>query len=227
MIMLDKLPAGGQLFFAVPVAPVSQQAVGKSRKKFKADVKRHIPDTAFLYSDDVHLDIIWRCSEAHKYESHKSLDLDNLSKPLIDALVGELLIDDTQLVSILISWIDWESDSESLEVRLKSHSELIVLKQGLEFVEFGRGLCLPISDIRLEDGSMPDVKRNAEIKLMFLDAFERMVNLYFKGKKYPETASMARLALPQQRIFHRNKVEARWPVIELATKREQLRALSR
>lgn len=222
MSVLDQLSNGGEIIFTVPIAPVSQQADGKSRRKFQANVKQHMPKTSFLLSGDVHLDIYWRCSEVERYESHKSLDVDNIAKPLIDSLVGEILIDDTQLISVLVSWVDWELTSQELEIRLRCTSELVVRKQGLEFVEFNRGLCLPVYDIRLDNGLMADKERNIKAKLLILDIFEKMLTAYDELRK---TSSHARTVLPQQRVFHRNKLTTRWQVTDLATKRAQLQML--
>ena len=79
----------------IPLAPVSQQSTGKKKRIFARQLRESLPKTDWLFSDDTNAMIIWRCTEERKYESPTITDIDNIIKPILDSLVGSLIIDDT------------------------------------------------------------------------------------------------------------------------------------
>lgn len=211
-----------EVTFTVPVPPVSQQSSGKRKKNFRRSVESYIPKKNWLFTDDAAVDIIWRCSETHKYENHKSIDIDNIIKPIVDAIAGSLLVDDTQLTAVSASWVDWEAAHEGLEVSVKSPSGNKMSKDEFEFVHFERGMCFPLCRFPREDGSRFNDYEASVLKKSTLEHIEAMMRTSSELKRIFPNSNLSRLVLPVQRFFHRNKVKARWSVHELADKLKAL-----
>jgi Holliday junction resolvase RusA-like endonuclease len=137
------------LTFELPVHPISVQSSGKNKRRLKNNLRERFADCPYLLSCDVGLEIIWYVQEQQRYEAATVLDLDNILKPLVDALSGPdgLVIDDTQIQSLTASWLDISREPECpLEVRLRWSPGEYVQKDGLFFVELGDKLCLPLTN---------------------------------------------------------------------------------
>src|SRR5450631_1948406 len=120
MLVLGRKPNGDQGRFYVKRPPVSVQAAAESKRRFK-DAMRAITKTAeFLLSGDVELRVEWYISETERYETDRAPDIDNIRKPLIDAVVGPdgLVIDDNQIQHVSCSWMDVARESQELVVEL-------------------------------------------------------------------------------------------------------------
>jgi len=80
----------------------------KSREEFTEKLQAELVDIDFVYYGEVKLDITIYFDEQKRLETPELADLDNYAKLICDALKGPngLLIDDTQIQSLSISWID-------------------------------------------------------------------------------------------------------------------------
>jgi len=77
------------------------------RAEFKAAVQALIEADIF-FVDDIKLEITIFLDQQETYETDKNADLDNYAKMIIDCLKGVngIIVDDTQIQSLHISWID-------------------------------------------------------------------------------------------------------------------------
>jgi Holliday junction resolvase RusA-like endonuclease len=148
MTPLESVPPPGLLEFTLPLAPVSQQAKSEAKSEFKCAVQAFTKTAQYLLAGDVQLSVEWLVSEQARYETDRSPDVDNILKPLIDSLVGPdgLVIDDNQIQSVSCSWIDWHREEEQIRVELRFLPDEWLQKQGLVFVQFENGLCMPIQN---------------------------------------------------------------------------------
>jgi Holliday junction resolvase RusA-like endonuclease len=105
-----------EVSISVPLPPVSQQARSESKASFQAEIENAISSYEFLLSGDVSVTVEWSISQQTRYETDRSPDVDNILKPLIDALAGPagLMIDDNQVQHVSCHWIDSYNDDEKL-----------------------------------------------------------------------------------------------------------------
>lgn len=86
--------------FTIKGPPISQQARSKSRKRWKAAVvaaaKSKLNSGATPVSDEVAIKITY-------YYEGDTPDVDNIIKPIQDALIGVIYIDDSQVVQAISS----------------------------------------------------------------------------------------------------------------------------
>lgn len=206
-------PESGELDFSFAFAPVSLQASTARKKRIKESIGAHLPATDFLLSGDVKLEIEWFVHESVKYETHVAPDLDNILKPLLDALTGpdRLLIDDTQVQSISCAWIGWEILQQRLEIRIRFAADNYISKNKLVFVNFGKSLCFPMSR------DMP--ANTLSLLLNLLESrLQTRKDQRTRGWDYNE----AQLVMPIQRFFHRSHL-SKFEVVKLDALRNMLK----
>lgn len=137
----------GELTISLPLPPVSQQARAESKALFQAEVRKVTSTLGFVLSGDISVLVEWSISQQTRYETDRSPDVDNILKPLVDALVGPsgVMIDDNQVQNVSCHWIDAYSGEESLSTSLRYSPDEWIRKNGLFFVQLANGLCLPLS----------------------------------------------------------------------------------
>jgi len=191
----------GELYINVDREPVSLQARPFRKVEFKDFVKNLIKDIDTLYSGDVKIIITWHIHEELRYEKDSTADLDNIIKPLQDALCGinGIMIDDNQVQSLDCIWLDsYQKDLQFLEVEIKSLIiDDYIDKEDLYFVNFNN-LCLPIS--------LKEKESKKEFLVKCIEMWEGMINL--RNKAIDEGISYydAKGVLPIQRIFHKSRI---------------------
>jgi Holliday junction resolvase RusA-like endonuclease len=191
----------GELYIRINREPVSLQAKPVKKVDFKDYVKQLIKDIDVLFSGDVKLTITWHIHEELRYEKDSTADLDNIVKPLLDALSGKdgIMIDDNQVQAIDCLWLDsYQRDVQFLEVEVKSLlREDYIEKEDLYFINFDN-LCLPIS--------LKEKENRKEFLLECVSVWEMMIN--YRNKALEEGVSYydAKGILPIQRIFHKSRI---------------------
>jgi len=194
---LGRSPPAGVLELILPLAPVSQQARTDVKDAFKQAVLEISRTAQYLFSGDVQLSVEWLISERTRYETDRAPDVDNILKPLIDSFVGPdgLLIDDNQVQHVSCSWIDWNNESEQLRVELRFSPDDWIPKQGLVFVKFGNGLCLPIPNWG-----------NREQKLRLLETYSSLLKARGEANQQGLPYTWSQILMPKQRVFHRTRL---------------------
>src|ERR1700688_3175599 len=93
----DTFEDSDALSFPIPFAPVSVGSKNK-KKTIQGDIRKCLPDCPYLLSGDVRMEIEWYVSARSRYEQTLHPDIDNIIKPILDALTGPhgLMIDDNQ-----------------------------------------------------------------------------------------------------------------------------------
>lgn len=188
--------------FLVEGAPASLQSPRKLKDDFIARVREATKHLDYYLTGDVTLDVYWFLHRDIRYRTDKSPDVDNILKPLIDALCGPdgLLVDDCQLSRVNVEWVSWiHPDKQQVKLDLRFIDSDFHKRQGLFFVDFGNGLCYPFS------GHIPHA---GLVKL--LEAIRFMQEQAQLIRPYSEEA--AYLLSSVQRTFHRSRI-ARFPVL--------------
>lgn len=202
-------PESGEINFALPVAPVSQQAVSAAKQKLVAEVRKITSPLEYILNGEVQIEIQWLIHEHLRWETDASPDVDNILKPLLDGLCGRdgILIDDCQVQSVTASWIDWTREDQQLDIRICFSPDNYLTKAGLSFVRLKDALCFPIpAEIR---------KKGLQIWLddilSAIDSSQKIADLTLSY--YP-----ARSVLPPG-LIHRSRIKD-FPVHELAELRK-------
>jgi Holliday junction resolvase RusA-like endonuclease len=197
--LTDSPPESGEIEFSIERAPVSLQAKGNRKREFKEHVAARIAKAGFLLSGDVSVRIQWNVHEQKRYETGASADVDNIVKPLLDAICGPkgIMIDDTQFQAIECFWVDsYEYDREQIDIRIKYIPDEYLPKKGLAFVCMDKNLCIPFWQ-----------NLQPEELAIFISAHERMLTrrdeMMDTGKSYYESKGV----MSVQRVFHKSRLQ--------------------
>lgn len=203
----------GELVFTVELPAVSLQASAAKKAVLTAVVRAALAKYQFMLTGDVWFDVQWLVHEQSRYESDASPDIDNILKPLIDAVCGPdgILIDDCQVQAVGAHWIDWMRFDEQITVKIKQHHQDDWLpKSGLSFIRMEGALCLPLP------GGLT-LKQTEILLKAFENQFKTRRDLVDLGAEY----YTARMPLSVQRVYHRSRIKG-FPVEELAAVRARL-----
>ncbi|WP_081650675.1 RusA family crossover junction endodeoxyribonuclease [Paucidesulfovibrio longus] len=132
--------------------PVSFQGGGTKKALIKEMLQAQTIEIPWIWVEDVEVQIEWRINDLERYEYPKTPDLDNILKPIIDALCGPngIIIDDCQIVSITATCLGgFVEGYNGFDVSLffpdiYFQNNRYILKNNLEFVDIGQGLFVPI-----------------------------------------------------------------------------------
>ena len=197
-------PCDGSFTFTVPVVPVSFQAAKKRKSVVTAAVSAAIKDFEYYLSGEVAIYIEWYGSEARRYETDCDPDVDNIIKPILDALCGKsgIIFDDCQVQTVMCSWIDTLGE-DVLQLRFDYMPDLYCPKEGLFFVRYDGNLCMPFN------------KRKGEEWLpKLIDLNHERVQLKMKIEK-EKGVGAARGLMAIQKLFHISRVSS-FPIVEYA-----------
>ena len=139
------------------------------------------------------INIEWLLHERLRYETASSPDVDNILKPLLDALMGPsgIMIDDCQVQSVQCNWIDWDSQFQRVRYDIRFMPGEFVRRRDLVFVGIGGSLYMPLHT------DMP-----IELKLCVLDLWESMMHGRDKLVELTGDYHAGQHVMPIQRPFH-------------------------
>ncbi len=193
-----KQPLGDCVSFEVRARPISLQGNPASKRQLKTQVARKIAGAQFLLSGEVEVGITLQVHDRERYETIFSPDVDNILKPLLDALCGPegILVNDCQVQSVRCSWIDWTRADHNLLFEIRHAPDDWIPKKGLVWVDMGNKLCMPLNT------SMPK-----PAQVIMLQAWRQMFAtreelLGLKADHYE-----ALCVMPVQRAFFRPRLK--------------------
>jgi Holliday junction resolvase RusA-like endonuclease len=205
-------PQFGELQIQIDLGAVSVQSKAEAKKLLVAAIRNETRSLEYILTGDVSVDIEWLVHERTRYESDTSPDVDNVVKPMLDAFAGPdgLIIDDCQIQSVTVSWIDWAYSEQQLRINFRYSPDEWTRRAGLRFVQFGGALCLPIAE-GLTDDMLSTVLDHYERTLVMAQEFEVLSGDYY----------LSRIVLPVQRLFHRTRIHG-FHVVSLSDARAAL-----
>ena len=160
-----------QMKFALE--PVSYSNLGAAKSAFKAAVRSKLTNK-FVYSFEVKVQIVLYLNEQKMMESPAYGDLDNYAKMILDCVKGNggILIDDCQVQSLSIHWIDVPKASH-FEVEITSAPDDFV-QLPLKLYEMPDGLYYPVSRSYWTKSGVVEVPLES-VKVL-LEALAKMTN---------------------------------------------------
>jgi Holliday junction resolvase RusA-like endonuclease len=132
-------------------APVPYGNGGAKRQAFRRAIQAALTNR-WLYSHEIHLEIILYLDVQNVLETSDTADLDNYAKAILDGLKGPdgIMFDDTQVQALCISWLDGYEEPK-FTVQAKGAPDDFVLKP-TEFYEMPDGLWYPHGRFVWSDG---------------------------------------------------------------------------
>ena len=111
----------------------------------------------WLYSHEIHLEIVLHLDVQTVLETSETADLDNYAKAILDGLKGPdgIMFDDTQVQALSISWLDGYGEP-SFTVQTKGSPDDFVLKP-IEFYEMPDSLWYPHGRLAWSDGGQGEM----------------------------------------------------------------------
>jgi Holliday junction resolvase RusA-like endonuclease len=194
---IDVPHESGQMACEVLIAPVSSQSPSWRKDAVVNAIRAVVAPVKYLLSSDVSIEITWFISEEERYESDKTADVDNIVKPILDALCGVngILIDDCQAQCISSHWVDRYAEPEHLQIKISYDPDAFFSKKSIAFVQMEGALCMPF-----------DKSTKQESLRILLEAFEEQFKnrnrILDQGGSYYE----AREFMSIQRLFHKSRV---------------------
>lgn len=195
--------------------PISYSAGAAKRAAFREAIQAELKNK-FFYSNEVRLEIVLHLDVQTVLETDETADVDNYAKAILDGLKGPngILLDDTQVQALTISWLDsYGRDRTSFEVSISSSPDDFMLKP-LEFYEMPDGLWYPHGRRMWSDGGQTDQSdRNHYAGLLILEAVSAVKR---EARHLFRKSGMDRLRAYQQgmylsssaRGFHRSRIDA-------------------
>ena len=191
-------PPPGLIELSFPLKPVSLQAKAESKESLRAAIRTDITNAEYYLSGEVEVEVIWHLHEKERYQGVHSPDIDNILKPIIDALSGVdgILVNDCQVQSVRCPWIDWTKNDQELDVTLRFQPDDWIRKENLVWVEVSNKLCMPLySSIKSE-----------AIKMMLV-GWQRMFERRTEISNITGSWEDGQKAMPVQQPFHRARLK--------------------
>jgi len=95
------------------------------------------------------VDFIWYLNAVERQETDKIGDLDNISKPIQDALSGinGIIVDDSQIGGLYTYWQSRNGITQDniLYIHVKFNNDYVLFKKNLKFIQYNKAICLPLN----------------------------------------------------------------------------------
>lgn len=193
--------------------PVSYSNKSAERKQdFRNKVRAEL-NNKFVFCREVQLTITLYLNHEKVLETPEYGDLDNYAKSICDALKGNggIMIDDCQIQSLHISWIDVAGEAH-FEISLKSAPDDFIPAR-LKLYEMPDKLYYPMSDSVWEDGDIlklePEHIYPILTVLSAITAQKKNVRhrLRLEGMASNDAFNFSRYMSPSIWAFHRTRIE--------------------
>lgn len=198
-------------------SPVPYGNGAVQRGEFRAAIQAELTNQ-WLYSNEIHLDITLHVDVQTTLETDEAADLDNYAKAILDGLKGPngIMIDDTQVQALTISWIDGYGPP-AFTIAAKGSPDDFVLKPQ-EFYEMPDGLWYPHGRyLWSQGGSEPcdDFNHFAGLSIMELMSWTKRrarVEVRKGGANRLRAYQQSNYLSTSARGFHRSRIEDGFPM---------------
>jgi len=191
-------PSDSGLFtIQIPIKPVSLQA-SRSRKDVVTGAIKSITRTlGYLLTCDIAVKITWFINPEERYEGDDNADVDNIVKPIMDALSGPegIMVNDCQVQHLTCFWLDRDNMPERIQIDIEYEPDAYFRKDGIMFVQIKDALCMPIN------GNMPPAAIKTDLDILEAQV-KRRDDLVKRGVPVGDARGM----LSIQRLFHRTRI---------------------
>ena len=128
---------------------VSVQSRNDRKSEICAAIQEELSKFKWIVTGSVNIEFLWYLNGVERQETDKVGDIDNITKPLLDALTGArgILVDDSQIGSLHTFWQSRNEliASNVLYVRIFINNDCCLWKENLYFVQYAGPVCMPIN----------------------------------------------------------------------------------
>ena len=192
----DVVVAPDEVTVVLTARPVSLQGSSAGKQQITDTIRRAIGGVGRLFMDDVQVEIEWMVHEDERYLGIQSPDVDNIVKPILDALSGPdgVMVNDCQVQAVTVYWIDAPPAAHGyhrLHIRLRSSPLGLYENTDVYWVRCEDGLCFPLWH------HLPK-----EVALRMLDHWLERIAAVQQMIDEGIDPTQARMLQPIQRRFH-------------------------
>ncbi len=184
----------GRLEFIINLKPVSGQNKDDVKRAFKENFRKITCTSEYIITSTFFVSIDYFCKYIDRYKFHGSYDIDNIIKPVLDALVGidGIVLDDCMADRVTVNWIDSVADGR-LEISIEYPDFSYTRKSELLILKSSSGWCFPVSS-----NTLPLAQE-------MITSHFKVWNSITSENDYYKVLHL----LPIQRFVHYNKVKDR------------------
>jgi len=213
-------PMFGEWQKTFQLKPISHAAKGLERQRFKSRIQSELTNR-FFFSDEVSVEIQLYLDVQKIIETSETADLDNFAKSILDGIKGMkgLLIDDSQVQSLNISWLDSiAADTPQFEVKISSSPDSFIPKP-TTFYEMADGLWCPLSDYAWNEGEFQKISKRERFFILLHEDQMRSTNrklrhkLRQRGFTTPKAFQFANRFASGFRGFHKSRIDPEFAML--------------
>lgn len=128
---------------------VSAQSQKSARDELCVKIREALQEFNWICAGQVNLELLWYLHATQRQETDKIGDIDNITKPIIDALTGDkgLLVDDSQIGSMHSFWNsrNHQTEKDVLILRIQFSNDECLKKENLTFIQYSSAVCIPMN----------------------------------------------------------------------------------
>lgn len=128
---------------------VSVQSRNERKAELCLAIQEELSKFKWMVAGSVNVEFLWYLNGTERQETDKVGDIDNITKPVLDALTGckGILIDDSQIGSLHTFWQSRNHMTEfnTLYLRISFNNDCCLRKKNLYFVQYTTAVCAPLN----------------------------------------------------------------------------------
>ncbi|GAB0061722.1 MULTISPECIES: RusA family crossover junction endodeoxyribonuclease [Pseudomonas] len=128
---------------------VSTQSRAERKQELTQAIQRELSQFKWLISGSVQIEFAWYLHSIQRQETDKVGDIDNITKPILDALTGPdgILIDDSQIGSVHTFWMsrNEQLSYSVLRLSIQFSNDDCLDKQNLVFIQYWNAMCVALN----------------------------------------------------------------------------------
>ncbi|MNR90633.1 Endodeoxyribonuclease RusA [compost metagenome] len=210
-------PMFGEWAHTFNFAPVPYGNGGAKRGEFRRMIQEDI-NTKWMFSANIQVDIVLYVDVQTTLETDQTADLDNYAKAILDGIKGQngVMIDDTQVQSLSISWIDTTNEPH-FTVSIKGSPDDFILKPQ-SFYEMPDGLWYPHGRMIWDDGKAVELGDRDHFTgltiLEIMNSSKRRVRAQMRkaGSSRLKAYQTSKYVSSSDRGFHRSRIHGDFPL---------------
>jgi Holliday junction resolvase RusA-like endonuclease len=192
-----KPPLDGIISLKIFKEPISLQTKGNKRKELKKIILESLEKIEFCIASDVAVEIIWIINEWERIKSSSTPDVDNIIKPILDAISGidGILIDDSQIKEVNCKWEHSDFVDVYLMIKIKMLGKAYFKRNDIFFLEYDDKICIPF-----------DRSNKKANNITLANFYQEMLTNYSHFKTNNRTHNQSKFFLPPFKLYHRSKI---------------------
>lgn len=181
---------------------VTVQSKKATQESLTEKISVELKNFKWLILGKSQIEIHWLINSVEKQETDKIGDLDNITKPILDTLVGKdgIFIDDSQINSIHTTWTtkNFTRKDNIVKLIIYFNNDYTILKDNLYFLQTSKVVYTPLNF---------DINNKDELKAikLFIEAF-KLKRVYSERFKNQYNTNMEQYLVCSKYEFHRTRL---------------------